>query len=502
MQLATGARLALAAALLPLLAGAQDRPSEGDLFGPVPTAAPTAAKASATTAAPADERAGELLGSERAAPEGRIDAARDNPLAIGGLLYLRTTATFDRGVPPSRWPIDSPNLLDVFLDARPNDRVRGMALGRLTFDPTLAQNALDLLGHPYTQSQTHALLDQLWINFDLAHTVFVTAGRQHVKWGTGRFWNPTDYLHPVRRDPLAQFDTRTGVTMVKAHLPLESHGFNLYGMAVLEDLAGESVQHAALLQSPAPNDPGALGHTGGAARLEGLLGPVEVAVDVAAQQGHRPRFGLDGTFAVGEVDVHFEGALRNGKDAPRWVLTPGANPADYQSWVPRDPSGPTAAVVVGAEWSYKYSDEDSLTVGAEYFHDQSGYATARVYPVLLASSVLLPADPRVAFTPFYLGRDYAGVYLSLPKPGSWNDTTFTLTALANLSDGSGIVRLDHSVLLNTYLTLETYLAGHLGHEGGEFRFGFTLPAAAGLTTSPVTVPTAVLDAGVALRVKL
>jgi hypothetical protein len=90
----------------------------------------------------------------------------------------------------------------------------------------------------------------------------------------------------------------------------------------------------------------------------------------------------------------------------------------------------------------------------------------------------------------------------LQAPGAWNDTTFNLSALANLSDGSGIVRLDHSVVLNTYLTLETFVAGHLGHQGGEFRFRLDVPIQLGITTVAVTSAPPVLDLGVALRVKL
>jgi len=93
----------------------------------------------------------------------------------------------------------------------------------------------------------------------------------------------------------------------------------------------------------------------------------------------------------------------------------------------------------------------------------------------------------------------------LPAPGSWNDTTFTLTALASLTDGSAVVRLDHSVMVNTYLRIETFAAGHVGHQWGEFRFGGTIDAnagGAGLPPVPVTVPVPVLDLGVALRVSL
>jgi len=61
------------------------------------------------------------------------------------------------------------------------------------------------------------------------------------------------------------------------------------------------------------------------------------------------------------------------------------------------------------------------------------------------------------------------------------------------------------VLLNTYLTLETFVAGHLGNEGGEFRLGVTVPGqglGGGYQTQPLTLATPILDLGVALRLKL
>lgn len=512
--------LALATLLAAAPARADERPSDEELFGAppaAPAASPAAPPASPAPAPPTipspapgvDERAEELLGGRRKPVDASWDKEKEDPLKVGGLLYLRGVAGAQRGVPPSAWPLAAPTLLDTFLDVRPNDRVRGFVLGRLTYDPTIPKEAAGPLGIRISQPQSRAVLDQAFFNFDVERTVFVTAGKQHVKWGTGRFWNPTDFLHPVRRDPLSQLDDRSGVTLVKAHLPWEARGWNLYGLAILDDLAGQASRAG---QAATPGEVGSVGHVGGAARAEVLLGGAELAADVAAQRGHKPRFGLDGSFALWELDLHAELALTSGRDAPHWRLT-GTDPAQAESWT-RGSLGLTPQVVVGAEWSWKYSDEDTLTVAAEYFFNDAGYDDAHVYPVLLFSP-FLPADadgkiavggtidPRTAFTPFYLGRHYAGVSLLLPRPGRWNDTTFALTALANLSDGSGIVRLDHSVRLNTYLTLETFLAGHLGHEGGEFRFGIpaTTKTAAGLTI-PLDVPTPLVDAGVALRVKL
>jgi hypothetical protein len=497
------AALALAVLLASAPAPAQERPSEEDLFGapaatPSPTPTPTATP-------PADPRADAFLtGPGRAAPEARWEQGKEDPLDVGGLLYLRTATTWVDGVPPADWPLAAPLLLDAYLDARPNDRVRGFVLGRLTYDPTIATTRTDLLGRTITQPQSRAVLDQLYVNFDVDRTVFVTAGKQHVKWGTGRFWNPGDFLHPVRKNPLAQFDDRTGMTMVRAHLPWEARGWNLYGAALLEDLAGDTAK---------PGQ-GTLGQVGGAARAEVVLGGAELAASVAAQRGHAPRFGFDGSFALWELDVTAELALTKGRDAPAWRAT--GDPGTLAGWQQYAVTEVTPQAVVGVAWSWKYSDEDALTLGGEYFYNAAGYDDPRVYPVLIASPVLPvgadgyvtaggTVDPRTAFTPFYLGRHYAGAFLTLPAPGRWNDTTLTFSALANLSDGSGLLRLDHAVVLNTYLALETFLAGHVGKEGGEFRLGFTVPGqglGGGFQTPPLTLATPVLDLGVALRLKL
>jgi hypothetical protein len=443
--------------------------------------APEAPGQGGATAPEGGSRDADILGRplQNAPPAAQAEAAfpeaKENPLAIGGLLYLRAVSQWSEDVPPSSWPLSSPNLLDVFLDARPNDRVRGFVLGRMLYDPTYDPNAQTLQNFVAPrQPNPRALLDQLWINFDIDRTLFVTAGKQHVKWGVGHFWNPTDFLHPVKRDPLAAYDVRTGVTMVKAHLPWEARGWNFYGVGVLEDLAGK------------PEPVNTLGRVGGGGRAELVLGTAELGLDAVVQKGNRPRFGVDLSAGIWDLDLYGEAALRTGSDVPHLRVV-GTNPLDPTSYQAYELTGFQPQVVVGGSWSWKYSDEDTLTLGGEYFYNAPGYDDPAVYPGLVAA-----APPgQTYFNLFYLGREYAGVYLLLPKPGRWNDTTFTLSALGNLSDRSYIVRLDHSVVLNTYLQLETYVAGHAGHEGGEFKFALR-----------PFVPPPVLDLGVALRVRL
>jgi hypothetical protein len=484
-----------------------DRPSEEELFG---APGPTGPGAQPPVNAPPAAAAEPPPPAPPTAPGAK--AERADPLAIGGLLYLRADVLGREDQPPSSWLLASPNLVDVYLDVRPNDRVRGFVLGRLLYDPTGVSTAVlpGLAGVPNagTTTDVQGLLDQLWVNFDVARTVFVTAGKQHVKWGVGRFWNPTDYLHRVKRNPLAVFDARTGVTMVKAHLPWESRAWNLYGVALLEDVV------------PTGPTVNTLGAIGGAARAEVVLGTAELGLDAVAQRGTLPRYGVDVSAGVWDVDLYGEVALRTGPDVLRWREIPGAAAGlpEPLRWQPYQDGAAFQQVTAGASWSWKYGDEDVVTFGGEYFYNGVGYPTARAYTTLLAAQIspeyrayqsaatglAVPEAPY--FTPYYLGRQYAGAFVLLPSPGSWNDTTLTLSVLANLTDGSAIARLDHAVLLNTYLRLETYVAGHVGKAGGEFRLAFpatsvAIPGSGATVDVPGLAPPTV-DFGVALRVTL
>jgi hypothetical protein len=311
-----------------------------------------------------------------------------------------------------------------------------------------------------------------------------------VKWGVGKFWNPTDYLHPVKRNPLAVFDDRVGTTMVRLHVPWERHGWNAYAVAVLEDITG------------APEPTARLGRVGIGGRVEAVLGTVELGVDALAQDGAKPRLGVDLSAGVWDLDLYGELGLQSGTDAPRWRQT-GPLTA-----VRDDPEGLVPRLVLGGSYAVKYSDDDTIVLGAEWFWQEAGYDDEAIYPILLAGvPTLVPGssppalaqqDP-TAFRPFYMGTQYAGVFASLPAPGGWNDTTFTLSVLGNLSDRSFVARLDHSLLALTYLRLETFLAASLGNEGGEFRFAYELDQP-GLPR--VSIPAPVLQAGVAIRVSL
>ena len=569
------------AALLAASAGtawAQDRPSEQDIFGgtaPKPAApaqptapaqpgAPAQPPPSTTPPAPAPDIVTGPPGANQpgpgtppaAATEDR-EAARDtsvlgasgetqhlsdyqapdNPLQVGGQVYLRTQSTAFQGGHPlfgqPQWALSAPSLLDLYLDARPNPRVRAFVLGRMSYDPTRASSAPTMpigttggqgafVGTSVTGFTTfsagrgpNSLLDQMWIRFDVSQTVFVTAGKQHVRWGTGRFWQPTDYLHSLKRNPLDVFDARGGTSMLKLHVPWEDKGWNFYGVAVTED----------------PTDATAsLTQVAGGGRAEIIILGAEVGIDALFKRYQKPRVGIDLSTGIGDFDVYADVGLRAGEDfnvvykIPEGQVPtcqpPDPDPNDGVTPMPipqttaaatygvTQLSGIKTQAVVGANYSRKYNDNDMWTLGAEYFYNQPGYADTSLYPGLLANNT---GVPQLNF--FYTGRHYAALFLSLPAPYSWNYTTFNLSTIGNLSDLSFVSRLDYSVTVLTHLSFEAFAAVHYGTTSGEFRLGANFAAQTGTnpampgSTDCFTFPAAsydplLFDFGVALRMKI
>jgi hypothetical protein len=543
-----------------LLAGgaqAQDRPADDEMFGgssETTTATATATATSTATGTTSETGAGtEIdtrdslnLSDPKAGTRLSAEVAPEDPLKIGGQFYWRVMSSGKQGQFPQNWSLSAPALLDMYMDARPNERVRAFALGRMSYDPTLAPNGTTstgaggasasaiqggdslsaMFGQP-TRGPSVAL-DQLWLRFDLLRTVFVTAGKQHVRWGTARFWAPTDYLHLQARNPLLPFDPRTGTTMLKLHLPWETKGWNFYAYALPE--SATTTSHPA--------------DVAGALRAEIVLGALEVGAGVFGQRNSKAKFAGDVSFGLWDLDFYGEAALRNAGDVdfvrfqqaqfepdpnqPGQFVTTNADPAvalNPQTWQSDSayrsqnlpllvdaffPShrgaGWKPQVTGGVSYTRQYADKDTFTVGSEYFYNGLGYDDPSVYPGVLFLPHATPLSNPATF--FYLGRHYLGVYATAPAPYSWDNTTFTLSTLANLSDKSGLTRLDYSLVVLTHLRFEAYGAVHWGQRNGEFRLGID-GSALGNSIQPVrslaqqlTTAPALFDLGVGLRVAL
>jgi hypothetical protein len=229
------------------------------------------------------------------------------------------------------------------------------------------------------------------------------------------------------------------------HIPVESLGFNFYAVANLDGADR-------------------LNQVGGALRAEFLFGQNELAVSAAMRKDAPLRLGADISSGIWEFDLRLEGAVVYNLEDPFWRgqldLENGLLPESYSredEWIPQ--------VTAGAEVSILYTDQDSVILGIEYFYNDMGYGNAKLYPWLALQGQLQP---------FYLGMQYISAYALLMNPGDWNDTTFMLSGIANLSDGTGIVRLDYRVDLLTYLDLAVFASVFTG-DTGEFHFEVEIP---------------------------
>jgi hypothetical protein len=518
------------------VAQAQGQPSEDEIFGgagkgesATTTAATTETGTGTGTSTGSDARDDLNLGDPKAGTRFSAEVAPEDPLKVGGQVYWRAMSTGRQSQYPQNWSLSAPALVDVFMDARPNDRVRAFVLGRMSYDPTLPPNGStnssvggvpagsaqesDSLGSAFGQQTRgpNAVLDQLWLRFDLLRTVFVTAGKQHVRWGTARFWAPTDYLHLQARNPLLPFDARTGTTMLKLHVPWESRGWNFYAYALPESATSTSTT----------------GRIAGAARVEIVLGTFEAGAGVFGRQNSKAKFAADFSAGIWDLDFYGEAALRNTSDVSRVSYAP-QSPADLNALANSNPSPstllpavidalyptpPTRApgwkpqVTGGVSYTRQYADKDTFTVGVEYFYNGLGYKSAEVYPGLILPRSTALVNPA---TFFYLGQHYLAVFATAPAPYSWDKTTFTVSALGNLSDNSGIARLDYSLIVLTHVRFEAYGAVHFGQKNGEFRFGMEgnslIPPGSDRTLQDLgnkfSFAPSLFDLGVGLRVAL
>jgi len=341
-----------------------------------------------------------------------------------------------------------------------------------------------------------------------------------VKWGVGRFFSPTDFLASQPRDPLALFDARLGVTMVRAQVPWEAAGWNFTAVALFEPTqnVGGGYSGSSSVENPGGSGINPTGTTGtllrdvgGAARAEFAFKNGAVGLDGLVQRNRAARAGADLTMSIGDFDVYGEVAWKQHSDAPvsrTFDLTvpttvPGSSgtvDVAYQARTAVAPrSTPVIQAVGGATYSINFEGNKSITLGAEYFYNSASYARDEYLGLLIVGG----------FQPFYVGKHYLALSATLLETAA--KRTWILSGIGNLSDGSYLARLDFVITVLSYLTVESYVAGHFGRTGGELRLGFPrttlgpplvtgLPPEVNPVFGPLNAP--ILDLGVGLRLSI
>ena len=474
--------------LVASLASAQQRPSEADMFG---SDEPVAADAGAASRpAESDVFSESTTGSRSDAGAGDNDSQQLNgapstnkfdsnemkvdPLKIGGSIFMQAQVFGREGAKLVDESFSAPTVLETYLDARPNDRVRAFVNGRLTYDPTRATSTANGATNASAGANSigvtslsgnnpNVQLDQLWLRFDILQKVYLTVGRQKVRWGVSRIWYPTDFLNSQPRDALNPFDARLGVNMVKVHVPIESLGWNFYAYGLFDNIDVNASGFT-------------LGRIGAAARAEFVLGPAEITGSAVYMPGRRPRYAFDISTPLGPIDLYGEVAIRSAKDFTKYNVPGDLTEDNFVSkWLAGDvtpfrPTGVTAQASGGASYSLNYTDKNTLILGAEYFFNPMGYQSPAEYLVqsFLPSfdgSVLDPAQ-RV---PLYQGKHSLALTVTAPGLPDLSWVTLSLSNIINFSDPSGLARLDAIFRVLTYLNVQAFASVFYGQPGGELR---------------------------------
>lgn len=373
-------------------------------------------------------------------------AALVDRLQIGGRLELRANANKVDDQRFQESPYFQNKTADIYFDTRPNKDVRAFFRMRFYEDSVRSRGADDSLTNSdepvAVTEQTgvkgiESAIDELWLKWDIEDTLFVTAGKQHVKWGRGRFWNPIDFTATEVKDPFALFDRRLGQEMIKLHLPLEKSGHNFYLIAQFDDVTR--------------ND-----DVGVAARAEFAVGDNgEFALSLQSKRDRAIKAGIDTGFGLGNFDIGIESAWLTRDTGPRYE----GDLDVLQSILPietYDDKKIYNQSVFNLEYVWKYNDDDTMNFGIEGFWNELGYDNAELefYSLINGRSKVL-----------YAGEEYVAAYLRLAGPGNWNDSSFIVNAVQNLSDQTALARFTATYTFYKQITVEGYVSRCFGDYG-------------------------------------
>jgi hypothetical protein len=308
------------------------RTSESDMFGS--SSDGSAVKADKTTA---DTTA---IASQLA-PTGN---SKEETLQIGGTLSSEVDAYIQSGVPLTQNVTSNPNVLFLYLDSKLENDNRVFGKIRAFYDPTgvSSGNATSAsYTNPYgfgnASSDNLAVnLQELRVSANIGHQVFFNIGRQKVKYGAAKFFNPTDFLNPQPFNFFLPTDERTGVDMIKMQVP--SGASNFYAAGVVGNPTTGSV--------PGGYFRGELPYS----QIANIIGAGEISLSGWLPKNQSGRFGYDISQQVDDFDIYVEGAA---------TQTPSA----WQD-----------ATSAGFTWTGRYADRETNTISlnGEYF--QAGAA--------------------------------------------------------------------------------------------------------------------------------
>lgn len=323
----------------------------------------------------------------------------------------------------------------LFVDARPARTLRLYLEGQASYT---------------TGSGLELGLREAFADVTVFDTVFLRVGKQTLNWGVGIFYSPANLLNTERLDPAAPDAQLDGPVAVKAQWPIGTD--NLTGYLIVDDLRDDSDLAVA-------------------ARYEFLLDGYEITTGALVHVDGPWALMATATGSIADVTVFAE-AVVQGNTGKVYVEPDDASPIGYRTT--RSEAVAASATVGGR---YGYTSDDglfSVSISAQYYLNGLAYA----------DPLLFVADP--AALAFALGQIDAGTMRlsDLADRGQHNvaarivlddigasDLTPSVLWLANLSDGSGLVRTELAYTGIEHVTLALGSRHAYGPDGAEYSVG-------------------------------
>ena len=313
---------------------------------------------------------------------------------------------------------------------------------------------------------------ELFSDFSWKDRLFFRFGKHTIKWGTGYFWSPADVLNLTSIDVEDPTADREGPISLKIHFPFSYHNAYMYFIANADAKPFEIAL---------------------APKAEFVIGNTEIGIGGYYQQALAPRFITLISTSVSDFDFFGEGVVSYGSD--RVFIRKSRD----QSAAEEDPEDnfevvldtyevetrPFFQFTAGGRYVKSFTEErGSLALIGQYWFNGEGYKNNDLlrpgYYLALnpnTNGLLIQEEenqpegyedpPTLTFTDLTnFGRHYAAVTVN------WEifqtDINFTVLALANLQDWSGLFVPAVSWKIFDYMTVGVNARFTFGDPGDEY----------------------------------
>ncbi len=419
------------------------------------------------------------------------DVGYDDPLIIGGDMSLQIPVLFAEPGENYDTIFDNTTIFGTPLSGgisfnyRPSDIIRGYFDMELSYTPRYYDG---ILTNDWVPSEFKIELDELFLDINANLYAFFRLGKQHIKWGTGVRWNPTDFINTERKDPLEPDTERNGVTGIDISVPLWR--FNLRTFLGLESL--KNILDTSLTFN---------------AKFKYKTFTTSLSANV--ERGKVPLYGYDiwygaefwgGTWEfIGEMSFSMG---TNKKLVTYDDSRPGLSEAEIIA-IMSDPTlvtdeqrqealqeymnennkfyayspsldKPYFNIVGGITYTPNNPPEwlaEMLTINIEYYFNGEGYHS----PDKETGLNLVPYSYLAGLTQ-ETGRHYGGISILMTELFTLEDLSFNANYLLNFSDLSSMLFVSFSYSGIKYLSFSVYAKANFGKPGTEFYFASPVTA--------------------------